>query len=178
MNWLNVEIKAQTQRLAGLQALLEGANALHKGEDHQIDTYFQVPNGRLKLRQGNIECALIHYNRNNQEGPKNSHIHYYEPNKAEDLKQALTAALGIKVVVDKRRQIYFLENVKFHLDRVEGLGTFMEIEAIDKDGSFGQAKLLEQCQHYMDWMGVAEKDLIAVSYSDLLLDRQANWPRQ
>lgn len=170
MNWLNIEIKAKSQRLEQIEQVLKSLNADFKGEDRQIDTYFNVPNGRLKLREGNIENALIHYNRANQEGPKASHITYYKPQESNDLKATLTAGLGVKVVVDKRRQISFVENVKFHLDRVEGLGTFVEIEAIDKDGTLGAEKLNEQCQYYMELFGIQADDLIAVSYSDLLLE--------
>lgn len=170
MNWLNIEIKAKSQRLEQIEQLLKNLKADFKGEDHQIDTYFNVPNGRLKLREGNIENALIHYHRANQEGPKASHITYYKPQESKDLKATLTAGLGVKVVVDKRRQISFVENVKFHLDKVEGLGTFVEIEAIDKDGTLGAEKLNEQCQHYMKLFEIQSEDLIAVSYSDLLLE--------
>jgi adenylate cyclase class 2 len=81
----------------------------------------------------------------------------------------LTKSLGILVVVDKQREIYFIDNVKFHIDTVANLGTFMEIEAIDNDGSIGLNKLQEQCNYYMKLLNISEEDLISVSYSDLLL---------
>jgi len=87
------------------------------------------------------------------------------------LKEILTKALGILVVVDKKREIYFIDNVKFHIDIVENLGTFVEIEAIDNDGDIGKEKLLEQCQLYLDMFNIPQKDLISVSYSDLLLGK-------
>ena len=71
--------------------------------------------------------------------------------------------------MDKKREIYFIDNVKFHIDGVEDLGTFIEIEAIDKDGSIGKEKLLEQCQSFLDLFKIPQEDLISVSYSDLLL---------
>ena len=77
--------------------------------------------------------------------------------------------MGTKVVVDKKRKIFFIENVKFHLDEVNGLGPFVEIEAIDTKGDIGEEKLQEQCQYYMDLFGIKSTALIAVSYSDLLL---------
>lgn len=168
MSWKNVEIKARCKDIKALEKILQGHQADYKGLDHQIDTYFKVPNGRLKLREGNIENALIHYDRGNQAQPKLSSINYYQPTKSADLKATLTAALGVKVVVDKKRQIFFMDNVKFHLDKVEGLGTFAEIEAIDKDGTFDQATLQQQCYNYMAILGIKEADLVAVSYSDLL----------
>ncbi len=172
MNWINIEIKATCSDIAAIRQFLRKLKADERGEDHQIDTYFNVPNGRLKLREGNIENALIHYIRPNQLAPKVSDITYYKPKESKDLKATLKAALGVKVIVDKKRQIFFVDNVKFHLDRVQDLGTFVEIEAIDKKGIIGKKKLLEQCQYYMDLFGIVATDLIAVSYSDLLLEKQ------
>lgn len=72
-------------------------------------------------------------------------------------------------MVDKQREIYFIENVKFHVDTVKNLGTFLEIEAIETHGALGKDKLLEQCQNYLHLFGIPKEDLIPVSYSDLLL---------
>ncbi|HSH55189.1 MAG TPA: class IV adenylate cyclase, partial [Candidatus Limnocylindrales bacterium] len=146
-------------------------NADFKGVDHQIDTYFNVPIGRLKLREGEIENFLIHYERSDQEGPKQSNVTLYTSQPGSTLKEALTKALGVLIVVDKKREIYFLENVKFHVDVVDGLGTFMEIEAIGQGGSIGIDKLEEQCKKYLNEMGVVDQDLISTSYSDLLLHK-------
>ncbi|MCK5025304.1 MAG: CYTH domain-containing protein, partial [Nanoarchaeota archaeon] len=85
----------------------------------------------------------------------------------------LTKALGVLVVIDKKREIYFIDNVKFHIDIVEDLGTFVEIEAIDDDGSIGKDKLLEQCQSFLDLFKISQEDMISVSYSDLLLQKRA-----
>ena len=68
----------------------------------------------------------------------------------------------------KAREIFFIENVKFHLDTVKGLGTFVEIEAIDRDGSIGQDKLLAQCEHYISLFGIKDEDLLEKSYSDMV----------
>ncbi|MGH1337011.1 MAG: class IV adenylate cyclase [Aureispira sp.] len=174
MNWKNVEIKAHCTALEPLEKILLDKGADYKGLDHQIDTYFQVPNGRLKLREGTIECALIHYNRANQLTAKRSEIHYYKPTvraHSTDLKRTLEAALGIKVIVDKQRHIFFIDNVKFHLDQVQELGTFVEIEAIDQEGIYTEEALQVQCLHYQSLLGIEPKDLIAYSYSDLLLER-------
>lgn len=170
MSWKNVEIKAKCTDIKVLEKILLEHQADYKGLDHQIDTYFNVAKGRLKLREGNIENALIHYDRGNQAQPKLSSVTYYQPNESADLKATLAAALGVKVVVDKKRQIFFIGHVKFHLDRVEGLGTFAEIEAIDTNGNLDQATLQKQCYDYMAILDIKEADLLAVSYSDLLLD--------
>lgn len=165
---LNVEIKARTDRAAAIKAILEEQKARFVGEDHQIDTYFRVQEGRLKLREGNIENALIHYKRGNQSGPKTSEVLLYKSVPGSGLKAILETALGVKGIVDKRRAIYFIDNVKFHVDQVENLGAFVEIEAIDTDGSISQEQLQEQCAKYMTLLGIAEEDLVAVSYSDLI----------
>jgi predicted adenylyl cyclase CyaB len=73
--------------------------------------------------------------------------------------------------VDKHREIFFISNVKFHIDTVKNLGTFMEIEAIDTHGSIGKEKLNEQCAYYSNLFEIKTEDLITVSYSDLLLQK-------
>ena len=164
-----IEIKARCTQQDRIRALLQQRAARFVGEDHQIDTYFRVPQGRLKLREGTIERTLIYYERANQQGPKASDVTLFRPGPGEGLKAVLTQALGVLVAVDKRREIYFIDNVKFHLDRVEGLGTFAEIEAIAEDGTIGEARLREQCEHYLALFDIAEDDLVRVSYSDMLL---------
>lgn len=171
MGHLNVEIKARCSNQESMREYLKAHNADFKGVDHQIDTYFNAPNGRLKLREGEIENFLIYYERSDQEGPKQSKVTLYTSQPGSTLKEILTKALGILVVVDKKREIYFIENVKFHVDVVDNLGTFMEIEAIDKDGSIGKDKLNEQCNKYLNELGIKDEDLISVSYSDLLLQK-------
>ena len=74
---------------------------------------------------------------------------------------------GIKTVIEKTRRIYFAENVKFHFDVVNGLGEFIEVEAIDADGSIGREKLQQQCDHYAAFFEIRPEDFISVSYSDM-----------
>ncbi len=165
---LNIEFKASTNKLAELEALLQQLNPLFIGEDHQIDTYFNIAKGRLKLREGNIENALIHYEREDFAGAKSSDVLLYQHQPDKALKEILIKTLGIKAVVDKRRKIYFIDNVKFHFDKVEGLGTFVEVEAIDKNGSIGIEKLQAQCDKYTAFFNIAKDDFAAVSYSDMI----------
>jgi adenylate cyclase class IV len=164
----NVEIKARAADLAPARAVLAARGARFAGLDHQVDTYFRVASGRLKLREGDIENALIHYERENTAGPKHSKVGLLATTPGSPLKDMLTAALGIVVVVDKRREIHFLGNVKIHLDEVAGLGTFVEIEAIDDDGTRPLEALRAQCEELMTAFGIRDEDLLAVSYSDLL----------
>lgn len=174
MQRLLVEIKARCTDPVAVRAYLRAANADARGTDHQIDTYYNVPAGRLKLREGNIENSLIFYQRNNQPGPKDSHVSLCKFKEMPDaLNGVLKAALGTMQVVDKQREIYFIDNVKFHVDEVKNLGSFLEIEAIGRPGVDRQEDLLAQCNHYLKELNVAEADLIANSYSDLLNELNA-----
>jgi adenylate cyclase class 2 len=167
---LNIEFKAMCNDLGAAEAILQQHNPFFKGTDHQVDTYFNVPNGRLKLREGNIENALIHYVRENTAGSKSSHILLYQHQPDNNLKAILTKALGIKAVVDKQRKIYFIDNVKFHFDTVKELGTFIEVEAIDKNGSIGKEKLQEQCDFYAGLLNVGQDNFLSDAYSDMIIE--------
>jgi adenylate cyclase, class 2 len=170
---LLIEIKARCRDPLSIEATLKAKNARFVGLDHQIDTYFSVPNGRLKLREGTIENSLIHYNRTNQSGPKQSDVTLLKsPNEVKTLKQILTDSVGILAVVDKKRQIYFIENVKFHIDEVRGLGSFVEIEAIDSENTtvvLSRDVLQQQCQFYIELFNIQESDLLTHSYSDMVM---------
>jgi predicted adenylyl cyclase CyaB len=169
---LNIEIKARCSAPQQVRDILEQQGAEYKGLDHQVDTYFKVNNGRLKLREGIIENALVFYEREDQSGPKGSNVVLYSTIPGSNLKSILMNACGALVVVDKLRHIYFIDNVKFHVDEVKDLGSFCEIEAIDKTGEIGRDKLLQQCEKYIKLLGIKDEDLVSCSYSDLLLEKQ------
>jgi predicted adenylyl cyclase CyaB len=125
MSFINIEIKARTTQTAAIRQFLLSNKAVYKGTDIQTDTYFHIPNGRLKLRQGNIENNLIWYQRTNQAAAKQSDFLLTPVADPDSLKQVLTNALGTKVTVIKKREIYFINNVKFHLDELDQLGSFV-----------------------------------------------------
>jgi len=176
MHIRNYEFKARIEGIEQYEQQLLKLSPRFVGEDHQIDTYFNAPQGRLKLREGNIENALIHYDRQDLQGSKLSNVILYKHKPDGALKDILIRQLGIKVVVDKRRRIYFIDNVKFHLDRVAGLGTFLEVEAIDDSGCYTIEELKEQCDKYYEYFELNQQDLIEKSYSDLLLEQQMDSP--
>jgi adenylate cyclase class 2 len=170
MSHLNIiEIKARCPDPQAIREILQARNATFRGTDQQIDTYFRVDHGRLKLREGQIENCLVYYERENQAGPKQSEVILFSSIPGSSLKEILSRSLGVLVVVEKQREIYFIDNVKFHIDTVKGVGSFVEIEAIDTDGSLGRDKLLAQCQEFLELFKIASGNLVAVSYSDLLL---------
>ena len=168
MAHVNIEIKAKCSAPERIRLVLKSKNANFKGTDHQIDTYFKVNSGRLKLREGRIENYLIFYDRVNMPGPKQANVILFKTGPKSELKSILTKALKILVVVDKSREIYFIRNVKFHIDTVKSLGTFIEIEAKGM-GDASRERLMKQCKYYMHAFGIMKKDLVQVSYSDLLL---------
>ncbi len=176
MPYLNVEIKAICTKPEFVRSYLSSCNAEFRGTDHQTDTYFNVRNGRLKLREGNIETNLIYYQRTDQEGPKESNFNLVAVSDANGLREVLTQSNGIKVIVRKKREIYYIENVKFHIDEVPGLGSFVEIEAGNILAEKTREQLLEQCNFYMKELGIVERDLIHHSYSDMLLEESGGKP--
>ena len=171
---LNVEFKARALNLSEIKNKLIKLSARDLGIDHQIDTYFNTPYGRLKHRKGQIENSLIFYNRTDEVGPRQSKVVLEKISAGNSLEKILEVSNGVKVVVDKKRQIFFIDNVKFHLDTVEGLGTFFEIEAIDDSGDFAQGKkikLEKQCAYYLELFNISSKDFIDLSYSDLIIEK-------
>ena len=169
MPHLNVEIKAFCSNAEFIRKWLLEHKAEFRGTDHQTDTYFNTIQGRLKLREGNIENNLIFYERENQQGPKHSKFSLVKVNDPTALKEVLIKSLGVKIIVQKKREIYFIGNVKFHVDEVQGLGSFVEIEAGNLHAAISAERLGEQCDYYLKEFGIKKEDLVAVSYSDMVM---------
>ncbi len=172
MKKINVEIKAFCGNLDRIRKVLKSEKARFEGKDHQIDTYFKTQSGRLKLRQGNIENYLISYYRENQAEAKVSKVTLYDTSKDSNvIKEILSNHIGILCIVDKKREIYFINNIKIHLDYVRYLGTFVEIEACS-DNPEDEPKLREQTEEYKKKFEIKESDLIDKSYSDMILEKK------
>jgi homotetrameric cytidine deaminase len=159
----NLEIKA---RDADPRRSLDSALALgahDHGELSQRDTYFAGAQGRLKLREQTPgEAELIQYRRPDQPGPRTSEFRIVPVAEADALKTALEAAYGTLVVVAKRRRLLLWEGVRIHLDDVDGLGAFVELEAPEEGDQAAKVERLIE--------GLQIGDLIPGSYSDLLLE--------
>ena len=167
------ELKARTSDPDRVRRYLRDHEARSAGEDEQLDIYFEVARGRLKLRRGHIENALVHYERPDQARTRESHVSMTsfrsgtDERLLSDLEETLRRALWVRIEVRKRREIYLLDNVRFHLDLVEKLGHFVEIEAI---GDVGEVQHLRaQCDKHRKNLGISTKDLVGGSYSDLLM---------
>jgi adenylate cyclase len=168
----NIELKA---RLESLDAARETARQLATGSlgiERQTDTYFVCRFGRLKLRQREgLPDQLVWYARANHAAPKPSDYYLVEVADAAALRAALTAALGVLAVVDKRREIFLVDNVRIHLDQVSDLGDFLEFEAVlgpDDGDDEGRTQLADLSRMF----GIDARSLVAGSYSDLLLERR------
>ncbi len=168
----NVEIKARCNNPQGIEKILKDIGADYKGLDIQIDTYFNVTNGRLKLREGNIENSLIFYDRPNQKGPKQSSFNLYKSQDLDKLKPLLINSLEILVQVKKERKIFFHNYVKFHIDKVEGLGSFVEIESGDVEIERTIEELRNLCDYYIELLGIKQEDMQEISYSDMLMKKE------
>lgn len=162
----NLEIKARDADPRRSLELALALGAEDRGQIHQRDTYFKTATGRLKLRNQSPGAAeLIQYRRPDAAGPRTSDYRIVPVAEADSLCAALDAALGTLVVVEKRRRLLLADGVRIHLDEVEGLGSFLELEAVGADGS--EAANMDRLR---DALEVDPESLVAGSYSDLLLD--------
>lgn len=174
MNRTNYEIKAKvtSQKQKEIRDYLKNENATFIGKDFQIDTYFKVQKGRLKIRKGNIENKLIYYERDNRLDSKKSEALLIDLNKSKYLENIIKKTHDVLIEVEKNREIYLIENVKFHIDEVRDLGRFIEIEAISEDNRIPLEKIKEQCDYYKNKFKINNSELIKNSYSDMLLNKK------
>ncbi len=164
----NIEIKARVRDLAGLRTRAEALSDTPVQVIPQEDTFFHTPKGRLKLRLLRPNQAqLVYYERPDQDGPKRSNYHIYETNDPQGLKTALQMALGVRGVVRKTRYLYLAGQTRIHLDDVEGLGQFMELEVVLREGQ-SDAEGQAIAEELMARLGVRQEDLLEGAYMDLL----------
>lgn len=165
----NIEIKARLHDIQTARRVAEQVMTARLPDERQRDTYFDCRRGRLKLREINQEQAqLIAYERANEQHSRASAYTITPIAEPKSFTEALEAALGILVIVEKRREIYLYQTVRIHLDEVQDLGCFLEFEAV-LGGEASQCEGHELVAELRRKFGIADADLIAVSYSDLLL---------
>lgn len=168
---VNVELKARDPDPDATAARCLALGARDRGVLVQRDTYFAGRQGRLKLRQsGEAGDELIAYRRPDAGEPTESTYVRAAVAEAGALREALDAALGTIVVVAKRRRLFIWENVRIHLDDVDGLGTFLELEAIVASDGSDLAGARGKVAHLRDELAIGDGSLLAEGYSDLLLD--------
>lgn len=165
----NIEIKAYARAIDQLReravALATEAPLCYR----QQDVFYHVPHGRLKLRrfEDGTPAELIFYQRDDQEGPKVSYYSRSPVINPDAMHALLAAALTTRGIVTKERQVYLAGRTRIHLDRVEGLGDFVELEVVlapEDDEALGEAEAHAVFQK----LGVSYDDLVDVAYVDLL----------
>lgn len=165
----NIEIKARAhqfdQLLARAAALATEPPLIYR----QQDFFYDVPNGRLKLRQfdDHTPAELIFYQRDDRDGPKVSYYSRSPVTNPEAMHTLLAQALNTRGIVNKERHVYIVGRTRINLDRVDGLGDFIELEVLlaeDDDEAGGE----QEAEEWFERLGVVSSDLVPVAYVDLL----------
>jgi len=164
----NIEIKARIADLARIRTAAEQITETPVEVLQQEDTFFEVPRGRLKLRQfTSAHGQLIYYQRDDRKGPKLSSYVISATDDPQTLRLALASALSVRGVVKKTRWLYRVGQTRIHLDEVEGLGHFLELEVV-----MGAEESREAGERIagdlMKKLGINEPDLVSEAYIDLV----------
>lgn len=172
----NVESKTRCPDLDTIARLASALGARYEGRLEQVDTYFRVPRGRLKLREifhrapdGRMAASteLIRYERPDGKGARVSAYERTVIEDGESSKRRLGAAHGVRGRVRKQRALWTLDSTRLHLDEVEGLGTFVELETVCAEG---EPSVKERLEHDRLWgaLGFDSRATVDCSYIDLV----------
>jgi predicted adenylyl cyclase CyaB len=162
----NIEIKARCAEPSQLRERLAEAGVPLAARMRQVDTYFHVHHGRLKLRETEgRDAQLIQYERADETAAHTSDYLIAPVADPGPLKEALTRALGVRVVVEKTRELYLSGCTRVHLDEVAGLGGFLELETVVTTQTVAAAE--RECREVQAALGVREEALVSGSYADL-----------
>ena len=164
----NVEIKARVRDFAALSDRARRLSDTPIQVISQVDTFFITKTGRLKLRElDSGRAQLIYYERPDREGPKRSDYTFFETGDAGTLKALLARVLGIRGTVEKVRHLYMIGQTRVHLDKVKGLGHFMELEVVLATGqSQDDGRLI--AERLVSRLGIEPHDLLESAYMDLI----------
>jgi len=165
----NIELKIQVDDFKNIINNLKKNRAIDEGVLSQTDTYFNCKGKRLKLREQNgKEFLLVLYARPDKKEAKVSNFDIIDFNKkqAQELKAVLKKAYGEKVVVKKERQLWMFKNTRIHLDTVDKLGTFLELETLVKKDLVSAKKEYDEVVEFLD---LDRYKKLEISYSDMLM---------
>ncbi|XP_033639558.1 uncharacterized protein LOC117300016 [Asterias rubens] len=174
----NIEIKAHLRSPEYVRKKALELSGSDKVEIlHQCDTFFHCPNGRLKLREFKEDptklSQLVFYDRPDTTGPKLSKFSKTESHHPDQLKITLTQALGVQGIVKKTRTLIMIGQTRVHIDEVDELGSFMELEVVMKqDQSIEEGTKI--ADNLMEELGIQPSDLISGAYMDLILQRNVD----
>jgi predicted adenylyl cyclase CyaB len=167
----NVEIKATVSDFSRVTAAFAALATTEPVQVAQEDTFFHCPRGRLKLRRLSAAAGeLIHYERPDEAGPKTSRYIVVPTAEPDRLRDALAAAYGVVGVVRKRRTVRLIGRTRVHLDTVEHLGSFVELEVVLSDDEPLEPAVAE-ARRLMTALGIGEEQLVGGAYIDLLRPR-------
>lgn len=162
----NLELKARIPQCSGAVARARDCGARCSGTLLQTDTYFSIPEGRLKLREFHgIGAELISYIRDEQTSERWSDYRKAPITDPTAMKSALGGALGVLVIVEKERQLFIYRGARIHIDDVRELGSFLEFE-VPSDGRLPPEELMRELREIFS---VADIDVEKGSYSDMIL---------
>jgi predicted adenylyl cyclase CyaB len=169
----NVEIKAQITNYSELRAHVDAISESRPEIILQEDIFFNCPNGRLKLRTlSPSRSELIFYKRDDLAGPKESRFQIVPVDDPDSLRDLLSKAFGIIGIVRKERQLFMVGQTRIHIDTVDGLGLFLELEVVlnpEQSESYGSGI----AQSLMKKLHIPDSHLINVAYIDLILKAKA-----
>ena len=164
----NIEVKARVRDFAALSARAGELSDTPVELIPQVDTFFLVDKGRLKIRELAPDRAqLIYYERPNRDGPKRSDYSLFETRDPGALREVLARALGLRGTVKKVRHLYIIGQTRIHLDEVADLGNFVELEVVLAPGQSDEEGH-RVAEHLLEELGVSQQDLIDTAYMDLL----------
>lgn len=165
-----VELKARVENHEYLMEILFSLSAKHTGTFQQTDIYFEVPEGRLKLREtkGTDTAELIYYERENVLGPKSDEAFILRIREHEELKKALKKILTTATVIEKVREIYQYKGTQIQLDSVKKVGKFIEFERQTSNSPKRIKKDRLILEKLMKKLKVDTANLETLSYSDLI----------
>ncbi len=162
----NLEIKARVPSLVPAFAVCRRLKARRIGVLHQTDTYFAAKRGRLKLREINSkEFELIYYSRPTRTGKRFSNYVVVPLFEAQAMKSLCRSLFGVKAVVTKERTLFLHKNARIHLDKVRGLGSFIEFEVLVRRGKRQASNLMDSL---IAEFGISRRQTIGGSYVDLV----------
>ncbi|MBN2329325.1 MAG: class IV adenylate cyclase [Candidatus Omnitrophica bacterium] len=164
----NVEIKAVASDFERQKQIAESLSDEPAKQIEQEDIFYHTPHGRLKLRIVSPDYGeLIYYEREDACGPKPSHYLVYKIESPAVLNSLLSSALDVRGVVRKKRILYLAGQTRIHLDEVEELGSFIELEVVMQAGQSIDAGR-QIAVDLMTRLGIRDEDLIHNAYIDLL----------
>ncbi len=157
-------IKAKVVRADKIEETLLEINGTFIGVDHQKDIYFKVAKGKLKWRQGTIENLITHYERIEAQGLEKTIVYRYDLNPTLEEISKLYKDFTEIGSIEKERKIFYLGNIKIHLDKMNDNQTFIEIEVIDKEGTQSVDELRLQCLEMKEKLGIKDEMPIRTGY--------------